>query len=309
MQRVDIKIGFSCNNHCVFCVQGDKRDRFGPRPWPRIRADLEEGRALGATGVVITGGEPTMQKTLSGTVRLARRLGYEQVQIQTNGRLFSYGDACRKLIDLGATEFSPALHGSTADLHDLLTMADGSYQQTVAGIRNLVQLDQRVITNTVITTHNYRDLSALARLLVDLGVHQFQFAFVHILGSAEQNKESLVPRKSDVMPHLFLGLDLGREAGVRSFTEAIPYCLMRGYEEHVVEQIIPVTRVCDADQTLADYTAYRRNEGKEQGPDCARCVMAQQCEGPWREYPRIHGWGEFRPIAEAGAGQAGSGGR
>ena len=27
-KRVDVKVGFSCNNYCKFCVQGDKRDRF-----------------------------------------------------------------------------------------------------------------------------------------------------------------------------------------------------------------------------------------------------------------------------------------
>ena len=295
MQRVDIKIGFSCNNHCLFCVQGDKRDHFGPRPRAQIRADLEEGRRVGATAVVITGGEPTMQRTLRATVRMARALGYDVIQIQTNGRLLSYQQLCRQLVDEGANEFSPALHGSTPELHDRLTCAPGAFHQTTAGIRNLIGLGQRVITNSVITTINHPDLPRLARLLVDLGVYQFQFAFVHILGSAASNREVLVPRKSAAMPHVKAGLDVGRAAGVRCMTEAIPYCLMEGYEEHVAERIIPVTRVFDAEQTLADYTAYRRNEGKAHGPACAACSHADRCEGPWREYPELYGWDEFVP--------------
>ncbi len=302
MQRVDIKIGFECNNRCLFCVQGDKRERYGPRPMAQIRADLEQGRTLGATGVVITGGEPTMHQTLPATVRHARRLGYAQIQVQTNGRLFAYDNACKRLIGLGANEFSPALHGSTAEIHDHLTAAPGSYQQTVQGIRNLVALGQRVITNTVITTHNGEDLPALARLLVDLGVYQFQFAFVHILGTAAKNRLDLVPRKQAVMPHVKQGLDVGRAAGVRCMTEAIPYCLMVGYEEHVAEQVIPVTRVCDAEQTLPDYTAYRRDEGKVRGPRCVDCALADRCEGPWREYPEMFGWEEFEPVGQGPEG-------
>ena len=296
MQRVDIKIGFSCNNRCLFCVQGDKRDHFGPRPTAQIRADLEEGRRVGATGVVITGGEPTMQRSLRATVRLARALGYGTVQIQTNGRLLCYERLCRQLVDDGANEFSPALHGSTPNIHDRLTCAPGSQAQTAAGIEILTALGQRVITNTVITAHNHHDLPRLARLLVDLGVHQFQFAFVHILGSAARNRRALVPRKSAVMPHVLRGLDVGRDAGVRCMTEAIPYCLMQGYEQHVAERIIPVTRVFDAEQTLKDYTAYRRNEGKAHGPACAECVQVDRCEGPWREYPEMYGWDEFSPV-------------
>ncbi len=301
MQRVDIKIGFSCNNRCLFCVQGDKRDRFGPRPAAQIRDDLEQGRRGGATGVVITGGEPTMQRSMRATVRRARALGYSTVQIQTNGRLLSYERLCRQLVDDGANEFSPALHGSTPDIHDRLTRAPGSHAQTAAAIQNLAAMGQRVITNTVITAHNHHDLPRLARLLVDLGVSQFQFAFVHILGSAAQNRHDLVPRKSAVMPHVLRGLDVGRQAGVRCMTEAIPYCLMPGYEEHVAERIIPVTRVHDAEQTLEDYTAYRKNEGKAHGPACEACAHVDRCEGPWREYPEMFGWDEFSPVEAVAA--------
>ena len=305
MQRVDIKIGFSCNNRCLFCVQGNKRDTFGPRPTAQIRADLEEGRRVGATGIVITGGEPTMQRSLRATVRLARALGYQTVQIQTNGRLLCYERLCRQLVDEGASEFSPALHGSTAKIHDGLTAAPGSHAQTVAGIKNLAALGQHVITNSVITAHNHEDLPRLARLLVDLGVHQFQFAFVHILGTAALYGQTLVPRKRAVMPHVKAGLDVGRAAGVRCMTEAIPYCLMQGYEEHVAERIIPVTRVYDAEQTLEDYTAYRQNEGKAHGPPCTACAVADRCEGPWREYPEMYGWEEFSPVEAAAPGEDG----
>ncbi|OGS38475.1 MAG: hypothetical protein A2506_12845, partial [Elusimicrobia bacterium RIFOXYD12_FULL_66_9] len=284
MRRVDIKIGFACNNHCKFCVQGDKRERHGPRPLERIRHDLIEARRQGATGIVVTGGEPTVHQTILPTLRMAKALGYETLQIQSNGRTFAYEELCRKLIEAGANQFSPALHGATAEVHDELTCAPGSFAQTTQGIRNLTRLGQTVITNSVITSVNYPQLPDLARLLVSLGVAQYQFAFVHILGTAAANKAWLVPRKSEIMPFVHRGLDVGRAAGVRCMTEAIPYCFMQGYEDCVAERIIPVTRIYDADQTMADYTAYRLNEGKAKGPRCPECTYCAQCEGPWREY-------------------------
>lgn len=294
--RIDIKIGFACNNRCEFCVQGDKRLHHGPRPLAQARADLEEGRRRGAVGIVITGGEPTIHATVLDVARLARAMGYESVQIQSNARMFSHLPFCEEAIAAGANEFALALHGATAATHDRLTRAPGAFRQVVRGIRNLIELRQRVLMNTVITALNYRELPAVAELLVQLGVAQYQFAFVHVLGTAAKNSSWLVPRKSDVMPFVHAGLDVGLRAGVRCMTEAIPFCFMRGYEEQVAEQIIPRTLVFDADVTLDDYTVYRQTQGKVKGPPCRGCVYFDRCEGPWVEYPDLFGWDEIRPV-------------
>jgi len=296
VRRIDIKIGFACNNRCDFCVQGDKRKKFKPRPFDQIEADLREGREQGALGVVITGGEPTLHPTLLPTARLARDLGYEVLQVQTNGRRFAYRDFCLQLIDAGVTEFAPSLHGPTAKIHNDLTRAPGSFEQTVAGIRNLKKLGQQVILNSVITSTNYEHLPALARLFVDLGVDQFQFAFVHIVGSAEDNSAWLVPRKSDVMPYVYEGLSIGQAAGIPCFTEAIPFCLMSNFESCVAEQLIPKTRIYDAEITIEDYTVERRDRGKAKHDRCRLCRYDDVCEGPWREYPELFGWDEMVPV-------------
>lgn len=296
MDRVDIKLGFSCNNCCEFCVQGNKRALHGARPSHQVLLDLQQGREQGASEVVFTGGEPTLQKTLIPAIRAARALGYSSVQVQTNGRSLSYEPFCRTLIKAGATEFSPALHGATSATHDRLTRAAGSFNQTVAGIRNLTALGQRVITNTVITSLNYSELPQLAHLLVDLGVAQFQFAYVHIVGTAAANVDWLPPRKTDVLPFVYAGLDVGRAAQVRGMTEAIPFCLMRGREDCVAEQIIPPSMIYDADKVISDYGRYRRNEAKVKQDACQSCRWYSRCEGPWREYPERFGWGEMVPV-------------
>ncbi|MFH2203554.1 MAG: radical SAM protein [Elusimicrobiota bacterium] len=298
MERLDLKLGFTCNNRCRFCVQGDKRARFGARTSADIDAFLRRGRARGASALVLTGGEPTVHPTLPGTVRLAAALGFTTIQIQTNGRRFFYADYCRELLAAGVTEFSPALHGSSPEIHDGLTRAPGSFQQTLQGIRNLKELGAFVLTNTVVTTRNYRDLPELARLFTQLGVDQFQFAFMHIVGEAGANKDELTVRKTTAMPFIQRALDIGRAAGTRCYTEAVPYCLMRGYEDCVAEKIIPRTMVFDAETIIDDYTQYRHTEGKAKGPRCAQCRHDAECEGPWKEYAQMFGWEEFKPAAQ-----------
>jgi len=296
MERVDIKVGFYCNNQCTFCVQGRKRDILPAKEVAEVERSLREAWEAGKREVVLTGGEPCMHPHFLELVKIAHRLGFEDIQIQTNGRMFAYLDYCIKTIEAGATQFSPALHGSTAEIHDFLTDAPKSFEQTVQGIKNLKKLGQYVLTNTVITSKNYQDLPNIARLLVELGVDQFQFAFVHILGTADKNKDWLVPRKSEIAPFVREGLEIGKIAGKKVTAEAIPYCQMLGVEDCVAEEIMPKTRIYDAGFMVPDYGEYRVNRGKIKGKDCLQCKYNKICEGPWREYVDLYGFDEFKPI-------------
>lgn len=296
MKRIDIKIDFACNNRCYFCVQGDKRARVKRRTPAEIRELLRTARASGVEGVVFTGGEPTLHAGLIGAVRAARAMGYKSVQVQTNGRRFAYYDYCAELKDAGVTEMGPSLHGSGPAIHDGLTRAEGSFGEVVKGIVNCKRLGMYVLTNSVITAANYKDLPALARLLLHLKVDQYQLAFVHMAGSALKNRARIVPRKSDAMPFIRQALDAGRKKSVPCYTEAIPFCLMRGYEECVAERIIPEGPVADAGMYIESYGDYRRNEGKVKRAECALCRWDKVCEGPWREYPEFYGWDEFKPV-------------
>jgi hypothetical protein len=95
------------------------------------------------------------------------------------------------------------------------------------------------------------------------------------------------------------GLEVGRRAGVRCTTEAIPPCILPGYEGHLAEWVLPDARIYDAKKTLESYACYRINEGKAKGPRCSSCGWNVVCEGPWREYPEHFGWEEFIPVNRA----------
>ncbi|NUN14348.1 MAG: radical SAM protein [Myxococcales bacterium] len=295
--RLDIKVGFSCNNRCSFCVQGDKRLTIPDRNTNEIREILTTRRNR-FTGVVFTGGEVTIRADLVDLVVFAKSIGYETIQIQTNGRRLSYLPYLRRLKEAGVTEIAPALHGSTPALHDSLVRSRNAFVQTVLGIRHSVAMGLPVITNSVVVNDNVTDLPALAKLLCNLGVRQIQLAFVHPEGTAKTHFNAVVPTFSFAMPYVKQALQIAQSAGVRAFTEAIPYCFMGGFEQHVVESYIPETCVVDKPETIESYTDYRWSLGKVHGECCRQCTHASICEGPWREYPEVHGWGEFIPRTD-----------
>lgn len=294
-KRVDIKVGFRCNNNCQFCAQGDKRD-WGNKTTIQIEKELKESKKNGSNNVVFTGGEPSIRKDIFEIIEYAKKIGFKTIQMQTNGRKFYYNDFCKKIISSGMNEFSPAIHGHNPELHDSLTMSQGSFKQTVEGIKNIKSFGIPILTNTVITKSNYKQLPEIAKLLVNLDVEQFQFAFVHPIGNAQINFDSIVPKISEVASYVHKGLQIGIDAGIRVMAEAMPYCLMNGYEKNISEQFIPETEVRDAGYVITEYNKKRKSEGKVKFPQCKKCKYDKMCEGPWKEYPEKYGFHEFKHV-------------
>ena len=296
-ERADVKVGFACNNRCCFCAQGEKRSDVGAVPGDelvsRMREAFEPGR-----GLVLTGGEPTIRKDVVDLVVAARQIGYSPIQIQTNGRMLAYRALVKRLIDAGVSELSPALHGPTADVHDALTRAPGSFDQTVVGIANAIASGATVVTNTVVVRTNLEHLSATISLLASNGVRRGQLALVHPVGTAADRFDEVVPPIAAAGAAITAAVATGRRLGMDVVVEAVPPCMLRGFEDAVVEAQIPETTVVDLDGNPFAFSDWRRDTGKAKGPPCDTCTRAERCEGPWREYPEHFGWGDYVPFAD-----------
>ncbi len=297
-KRLDIKLGFSCNNNCRHCVMGlEKRNSTTDRTTSECFREIKEARENGANELVLTGGEPTIRKDLVDIVAYAKGLGYRLIQMQTNARLLCYRDYVDKLVRAGITEFVPAVHGHEAGLHDFITQAPGSFKQTFQAIKNIRNYDLYLLTNTVLSKLNYKFLPEIARMLVDLNVDQFQFACVHPLGNAGKFYDEVVPNFEEVMPYLHKALDVAEECGTTARVEAVPFCYMQGYEKHVSELYFPeYVELRDIERTIADFGRVRKVSGKKKIPGCRNCMYDLICEGPWREYLERRDFEQLKPV-------------
>lgn len=295
-KRADIKVGFACNNYCTFCVQWDKRFKFKPRTISEIKNIILKEFELGARYVVFTWWEPTVHPNLVDAVKYAKDIWYLQIQIQSNWTNFDDIDYVKKLINAWVTEFSPSIHWFYKETHDKQVATNWAWERVVKWLINLRKLNCLVIINSVVTKDNYKEIPLLAKFLINLKVTQFQFAFVHILWSANKNKSFVVPKKSHVMPYIYKALDLSKKSWIPAFTEAIPYCFMEWYEWAISENIMPETSVVDAESRTDSYADYRWSEWKAKWPNCGKCSKNSVCEWPWKEYPEIYWWNEFIPV-------------
>lgn len=295
-RRLDLKCGFLCNNNCSFCVQAHKK-RYGNRPEDELKKEMEQARK-DCDSIVFTGGEVTIRKDIFGLVLHAKKLGYRTIQLQSNMRMLSYIDFCKKMIDAGVTEFSPAIHGHNAELHDHLTRSPGSFEQTIKAIKNLKSLGQKIMTNTVVVKPNYKHLPKIAELLVKLQVDQYQLAFMHAIGNGWKYYDEMMPKICDASPFIHKALQIGIDAEIQVMAEAVPYCHMKGYENHVAERYIPKTQISDVDGVNKRFEITRKETGKMKFEQCKKCIHFDICEGPWKEYPQKMGDDEFKAVVD-----------
>ena len=294
VRRLDLKVGYSCNNNCRFCVVA--RRRANPdRSIDALVTALERARPE-ATEVVITGGEPSMRSDLVELVAAAHRLGYGRIQLQTNGRMASYRGLADDLARAGLTEAVVALHGATPGTHDGLVRSPGAFDQTRRGLDNLVAAGVQVIVKTVVVRPNVRELVDIARIAADSGARAYQAAFVHAEGNARDEFDQIVPQMKDAVPPITAALDLAASRGLDAHVEAVPICLLCGRETLASELYLPPTEVDCPEGLDTDFDNTRVAEGKAKGPRCSRCRFVAVCEGVWSEYPERFGWDEFVPV-------------
>jgi radical SAM protein with 4Fe4S-binding SPASM domain len=291
--RIDLKLGYSCNNNCIFCAQAHKKE-LGDKSTGRLKREIEK-EASCYDEVVFTGGEPTIRADLTSLVAFAKEKGYKLIQIQSNGRRFSDRRFCMDIIEAGANSFSIAIHGHNEELHNRLTCSK-SFDETKQGIKNLIELGQRVALNTVIVKQNYEYLPEIARLVSLLKPDQAQFAFVHAIGNASKNFEEVVPQMKDVVPFLKSAVDVLIDNNIEPRIEAIPPCILHGYEQYITERFLDTTKIVDIDEEVENWQDIMKKLAKSTTLQCFDCKYNLTCEGTWKEYIERIGGVEFKAV-------------
>ncbi len=220
-----VRTGYSCNNACVFCNQGDWRDTRGDRAAEEVQADVIDGArraALGSGVLVLAGGEVTLRHELPHWIETARRHGARRMVVQTNGRMLAYPKLAETLVTSGADTFGVALHGPRPEIHDWLTQAPGSFEQAVRGVRNVVRAGAGVYINTVVTRSGFRHLPELAAALPSLGARGIRFIWPDAAGRALDLAPSVAPHPKMVAPYLWAAVAIARDRGRRVIFEGPP---------------------------------------------------------------------------------------
>jgi MoaA/NifB/PqqE/SkfB family radical SAM enzyme len=279
-RKVIMNVTYACNNHCTFCAVGTRTQVHGNAE--RQREWLSLYRSKGVTLVDFDGGEPTLDPDLVPLIRYARSIGYQRVNVTTNGRLAFYEDFARRLVRSGLTSLLFSVHGPDARTHAQQVGVAEAFDQTLGGIRNCVRFARENVRervelgmNITLTKSNYETLPAVAELALSLGLPWLNVQFLTPFGRATKWVSPDTQAAANVAMRV---IDAFKDRMKLQMVN-LPFCFMPGYEAWVAGDYAKLERhmifVNNETVNLAAYLAERRVHK----PVCASCPRKIYCGG------------------------------
>jgi His-Xaa-Ser repeat-associated downstream radical SAM protein len=255
-----------CNNNCIMCPDSDgiRKTRHNADTNALITAiKLMDNNTK---FICITGGEPTLLKQDLFEILDACTNSFNKAEfiMLTNGRTFYYENYIREFIKHSPNNMiiGIPLHSHKKEIHDNITRANGSYIQTVSGIKNLLKYKQLVEIRVVINKLNYLDLVNIAEMISTefLDCHRVNFMAMEILGNAYINLDEVWVDFEEFKEQLEKACMILLSKGIRSYIYNIPLC-------YIDKKFWSITK--------RSITEYKVRYGEE----CEGCKAKEKCGG------------------------------
>lgn len=291
-----ICLGGTCNNKCIFCFTKWIKDVPDIETTQVMKvidrlADIDSIKTL-----LFTGGEPTIRSDLISLFSYANQVGFQDIELQTNGREFKNINLVKKLVKYGLRRVLLSLHGPNERVHDSISSMPGSFKESIRGLQNLIQYSVEPVINTVVCRANYDTLVDIVQSVDSLmDCHRkIRFSYPIIEGAAFDHVDDVIIPFSEVLPNLSEAIKLANKLGIEIEYANMPLCIcnpsLTTYDRIKLSEFV----------VASPFYKYNipRGEKSVKLNICSQCSKNWLCPGIQVEYLRSFPENiyEFRPI-------------
>ena len=185
----------TCNLKCIHCYMESDATRYENElttaEGKRFIDDLAEFRV---PVILFSGGEPLLRADFFELARYAVARGL-RVTISTNGTLIDR-ETARDIKKIGVGYVGISID-SIGEKNDEFRKARGAFDKALAGIRNCLEIGQRVGLRFTINRHNYAEMENIFRLIEEEGIPRVCFYHLVYAGrGSEMMKEDVTLEES-----------------------------------------------------------------------------------------------------------------
>lgn len=301
----ELLLNYACTAKCPFC--------YNPPLTPELlRRDLSFDQAVrslyaaaksGARLLNLHGGEVTLRDDLPKLLALARKLGFAQITVVTNGVRLGHADYADALVAAGATHFRLSIHAASPAIHDELLAIPGAFARAAAALSHLRRRGVPVGLNYVLVRRNLSELPAFVRrFCLEEGVDDVIVYFPHLRGMMAVN-EGQAPSYAEAAAPVREALSLLTRAGRRAsvlLANFVP-CVL----PDLADRLLDWAREPGEEASMAHPEGFTedilamKDEQRVAVSACGVCALKSRCRGVERDYLSRRGETEFSPLASA----------
>lgn len=296
-----VQVTRRCNQDCTFCSAPQSEVEL---PYRQVEERMNDLKNSGATEVMFSGGEPTLRDDLPELIRLAHKIGFQEVSIQTNGSRLHDESLLKTYMDAGEIKFDISFHSFKKEIFEKLTGEKSSFENFIKFLNNVRKYNIPAYYTTVINSLNYKYLKDQIMFAEKHfpNICHFSFNFVDPTNNASKNSW-IVPRLSDVEPYMHDAFDYILKQGMSFRIEFVPLCFLSKFREYSSELRRgvfnePSYAVFLNKEDLDKKEVTERSNQYFKAPQCKLCVLTDKCAGLNARYVKIHGFDELVPIKD-----------
>ena len=301
----ELFLNYACQAKCAFCYNPPITDELLRRELSFAQAAeaLYSAARGGGKKLNMHGGEVTLRDDLPKIMRLARKVGFEEITLVTNGVRLGDGRYVRALAAAGLTHVRMSIHAPDAAGHDAIVVVPGAFERILRAIGHLRRLEIPIGINFVLIRENAAKLPAfLRRFVIEGKIEDVIVYFPHERGMMALNASEVGVTYGEARGPLLESAALLDAAGKLPalLIANVPPCvapeladLLLDWEREPGEA---ASRMVNPEGRRSDLNAMKDGQ-KWAVPACRACALRDRCRGVEPEHARRHGDGEFRALA------------
>lgn len=271
-----------CNSNCVMCPSPDSTRRNGVvRSVEDLLAEVE-CIPDDTEHITVTGGEPTLIGNGFFKIMQALNTRFPDMPVLylTNARAFSvpsFGQAFAEQAKNIDTVAVP-IHAHSAEAHDLITRSEGSFVQTIGGLKTLASSRANIEIRIVVSNLNLNELLETVNIVLRDAprVNVLNFIALEMTGNAARNKADVWVGYREAFDAVKPCIQTLLEHGITVHLYNWPLCTVKRSHWNLVQK------------SISDYKV--RFEGV-----CMECMAKELCGGQFAANA-VGGYDSLSPI-------------
>ncbi|ALB46777.1 MULTISPECIES: putative heme d1 biosynthesis radical SAM protein NirJ1 [Clostridium] len=174
----------TCNLKCKHCYASSDNKRYDDElTLDESKKFIDDLKDFNVPALLFSGGEPLMKENILELLDYASQRKIRST-ISTNGTLLDK-DVCKSLKKINLGYVGVSLDGIGAN-HDAFRGVNGAFDSALRGIRNCIEVNQKVGLRFTINKNNYKELEDIFKLIKEEKIPRV--CFYHLVYSGRGSK-------------------------------------------------------------------------------------------------------------------------